>query len=95
LPHSGTKEVGGGSLSYGLISALFDIHTGIVDGFDDDCPFGLGHIPSPRLEDVVPMLACACDPNNAILALNSHSIFAVIQVDQFTWLKEQLDSWGL
>jgi hypothetical protein len=56
----------------------------IVDGFDDDRPFGLGHIPSSRLENMVLMLACACDPNDAILALNSHSILAVIQVDQFT-----------
>jgi hypothetical protein len=82
-------------IKVGLISAFFNIHARLTDGFDQDDAFGFGHVPSSSTEDMVLTFTRASDPNDTVLARNGHSILAVLQIEQFAGMKEQLDPWGL
>jgi hypothetical protein len=62
------------------LAVFLDIQLRLIDGFDDNRAFRPGHESPPSMQNVILVLTCTGDPNDAILALNRHSILTVIQI---------------
>jgi hypothetical protein len=76
------------------LNILFDIQTRIANGFDDNHAFFPGNKPSSGTEDMILIIAGASDPDDAVLALDSHSILTVVQVQYLVGGKAEFDLWG-
>jgi hypothetical protein len=95
LPRGGTKEVGGGRFKsreliiHGTAVLVFrDIHACFVDGFDDNAAFGLGDVAPAGVQNMIPMLTGAGDPDYTVLALNRHPMLVIIQAQHLALMKK-------
>jgi hypothetical protein len=75
-------------ITYPAALVFRDIHTRFVDGFDNNTALGSGDVAPARVQNMIAMLTGACHPDHTVLALNGHSMLAIVQAQHFAWMKK-------
>jgi hypothetical protein len=65
-----------------------DIHTRVINSFDDNATFGLGNVAPAGVQNMITGLTGTGDPDHTVFAFNGHPMLAIVQAQHLTWLKK-------